>query len=740
MKHMDDLASGATPAPTDDEGGLSRRHFITASAVAGGMLIAASSPAVAKAGRFAGALPSSIAVGAGPAPKPSSTSALVNSWVLIGTDESITVYTGSVEMGQGVLSALAQVVAEELKVDWSAVKAVHSPVDALYNNPAYFSQVTGGSMSVRGYFSALQTAGAAAREMLIQAAATQWGVSTSGLVAAHGAVTNPATSLVLTYGALAPAAALLTPPASPPLTAPANYQIIGTTVPRTDIPNKVNGQTDYGIDISIPGMVYAAVRLAPNLGATVATVGATPAGCTGVVNLGDAVAVYASTYSNAFRGAGAIPVTWTVPASAAKVNDTAIMNKAVALMAKPGAGLIVAETIGNVTAGLAGATTTINSTYSVPYLSHATLEPQNCTVDLQPTSCTVWAPTQVQTSAVATIAAVSGLPASAVTLVPTFIGSANGRRLEVDFIALAVRIAKAINLPVKMIWSRQQDLTHDFYRPFALVNVQAGLNAAKQLVAWKYRIVSTSILRQKGYVSPGTPDDQTLEGSVALSYATPNRRVEMVDHPSLVPTGFLRSVGHSINCFVVESAIDELALAAGLTPLQFRLNHLGGAPRATAVLNAVSNLVNTQWGSTPSGRGRGVAYSESFGSISAQIAEVSEPSPGVIKVHRVACVVDCGTAVSPDNVMNQIEGGILHGMNGSLVGKMSFSKGAALSNNFDKYRMLRIKDMPDVTVQIINSGAAIGGIGEVGVPAIAPAIGNAYANLTGTRLRNLPFM
>lgn len=702
---------------------LSRRQFIASSAAAGGGLLLA----------FGLPLTSRLAKAAGTA-----VSSTVNTWIQIGSDESITVLVGATDMGQGVLSGLAQIVAEELMVDWSKVAAVEAPANPAYGNPLFGGfQFTGGSTSVRGYYQPLRVAGAAARDMLIAAAANAWGVAPSQCSAANGIVTRTGTTQTLSYGALAPLAALLPVPANPALTDPANFRLIGKPVPRLDLPAKVDGSAVYGIDVHVPGMTYATVVHCPSLGGTCTTLPPTPSGATALVNLGNAVAVVANSTWAAFQAAEQLNgnIAWNIPASAASISSAAIFTQAQQLMQSGSA--LVAEAQGDVEAALAASAKVLDLSYDLPYVAHATMEVMNCTASVTASACEIWAPTQGQTSAVYTAAAITGLSPAAIQVHTTFLGGGLGRKIEMDFIAQAIQVSKAIGKPVKLTWRREEDFAHDQYRPMALVRVRAGLDASGNVTAWAFRNVSPSILGQRGYIGPNDVDSQAIEGADGLAYAFATRRLDWVPHPAAVPVGFWRSVGNSINAFAAESAIDELALAAGVDPLAYRRRLLASDTRSLAVLNAAAALAG--WDTAPpAGHARGIAFWASFGSVVCQVAEVSGTTPQTLRVNRVVCVIDCGSVVNPDSVVAQMQGGIVHGMTAALWGKVTFANGVASARNFDNYRMMRMRDMPQVDVQIIASGAALGGVGEAGVPPIAPAIANAYARLTGQRLRTLP--
>ncbi len=703
--------------------GVSRRRFLVSSAAAGGMMIGFSLPLVGRLARAAGV-----------APQPQD--AVVNSWILIGSDNSITIYVGSQEMGQGVISALPQIVAEDLMVDWTQVTGVVAPPDPAFVNPGSGSQLTGGSMSVRGFYDALRTAGAAARDMLIAEAASVWGVDPSVCSAiGNGTVVNTQNNAVLTYGELAAGAALRTPPTNPALTPDSDLRLIGTPVARPDIPSKCDGTAIFGIDVTVPGMVYAVIKHCPTLGGTVASPPSTPPGAIAVVALDNAVAVVASDTYAAMQIAQDLNVDWSIPASSADLDNAVIAAQARQLIFS--STTAVAETDGDVAAALAGAAQQVDLYYDVPYLAHATLESMNCTASVTTAGCEIWAPTQAPGFVQAAAAALTGLPLEQISVHCTFMGGGLGRKFELDYVTQAVRVSMAIGQPVKLTWPREQDFTNDQYRPMALVRVRAGLDAAGSVVAWWYRNVSPSILFQRGWIGPNDVDSQAVDGAIEQAYAFGTRQVEYTRHTAGVPVGFWRSVGNSINAFMVESALDELALLAGADPVDFRRQLLANDARSLAVLNAAAALGG--WGTAlPSGHARGIAFHAAFGSIVAQVVEISGATPLQIKVHSVACVIDCGRVINPDTVEAQMQGAIAQGMSAALWGQMNFAAGAVSPRNYNHYKMLRMRDMPVVTVQVIQGGPPIGGVGEPGLPPIAPAIANAYAALTGSRLRTLP--
>ena len=657
----------------------------------------------------------------------------ITAYIRVGADETITILVGGGEMGQGVYSGLAQGVAEELKVDWSRVKI--API------PASQSWLTAGSSGIVRHLQPMRIAGATAREMLIAAAAQTWNAPTSLCTASHGKVTNTATNQSLTYGQLAPLAATLPVPSAPPLTGPAQFRLIGSSVPRPDLPAKTDGSAIYGIDVVLPGMVFAVIKHCPTLGGTLKKTPSVPSGALAVVPLDNAVAVVATNTWQAKEAASQLSVSWNLPATASQVDSAVFQTQALKLLASGTP--YTAENRGDTTVGFAKAYRKLEMTYSLPYLAHACMEVLNCTVRLTATRCEIWAPTQAPNSVLKTAMTLTGLPADSIQVTPTFMGGGLGRKFEQDYIAQAIRTAQAVGKPVKLTWPREEDMAHDQYRPMAFSRIRVGLDTGGNIVAWTNRHVSSSLLAQRGVVLGPTGDSQATEGATGLPYAFGSRLIEYVAHPASVPVGFWRSVGHSINAFAVESALDEVALALNADPLALRQKLLSNssdplAPHSLAVLNAAATLGG--WGTAlPSGHARGLALSVAFGSIVAEVAEVSQPTAGSLKIHKVACVIDCGTAINPDSVMAQMQGGIFHGLSAALWGQVTFKAGVASARNFSNYRVLRMSEAPAITVQILPSGAPLGGVGEPGVPPIAPAVANAHARLTGKRVRALPF-
>ena len=667
----------------------------------------------------------------------------ITSFIRIGADESITIFVGGGEMGQGIYTGLSMAAAEELMVKWEQVK-----VEPL---PASISWLSAGSGGIRSRLPTFLKAGAAAREMLISAAAKTWAVTIAQCQAIDGTVKNLVTNEVLTYGQLAPLASTLPVPASPALTPAASYRIIGQRMARPDLPAKTDGSAKYGIDAVVPGMAFAIIKHAPTMGGTLKSTPNAPSGTSAVVPLDNAYALVswlpgANTWALMEAAKQIGGDIWTTPANAALLDSNVFQSQAMQLLGR-GTPLI-AEQKGDVSAAFTSAKRVMEMTYTLPYLPHACMEVLNCTVRMTPavppfTACEIWAPTQAPNSVLTTAATVTGLPKTAITIYPMLMGGGLGRKFEQDYITQAIRTAMAIGRPVKLTWPREQDMARDQYRPMAVTRIRVALDASNNISGWSNRHVSPSISAQRRTTPLTAADNNATEGATSLPYTFPSRLVDYVQHPSPIPVGYWRSVGYAINCFAVESALDEVALSLGIDPLALRQQLLANstdalAPRTLAALNAAAAL--SGWSTTPpTGRARGIAVGMAFNTIVAQVAEISAPTVGNLIVHKVACVVDCGSAVNPDSVEAQMQGGILHGLSAAKWGDLKWTAGKASVSNFNKYRMTRMSEAPVITVQIINSGAPMSGCGEPGVPPIAPAVANAYAKLTGTRLRNMPF-
>ena len=666
-----------------------------------------------------------------------------NAFVRVAPDGAVTVVVPQSEMGQGVLTSLPMLVAEELEVDPATVRYEQAPTDAAYINPAFAAlnmQGTGGSTSVRAFFEPLRRAGAQAREMLAAAAAQRLGVERSSLSVANGIITHAASGRRLTYGEVSSAAAGLTAPATIELKPSSSWRVIGRRVRRLDSPAKVTGRATFGIDVRMAGMLTAVIERSPVLGGRVASFDAARAlrvtGVRQVVQVPTGVAVIADNFWAAKKGREALTVRWEGGNSA--LSSDAIRARYAELAANAG---VTARHEGDAAAVLASAARKIEAVYEVPYLAHATMEPMNCTAHVRADGVDVWAPTQGQTFARLTAAQIAGVPPQAVTVHTTMLGGGFGRRFEQDFIAEAVAVAKETRAPVKLMWTREDDMRSDQYRP-ATYNVLAGAVGADGLpAAWTHRIVGPSIFQRilPAFVQNGI-DGSSVEGAADLPYAVPNIHVDWVHHETGVPVGFWRSVGNSQNAFIKECFLDELAAAGSIDPVALRRRLLGDARhrRLLGVLDLAAERAD--WGSAlPAGRARGVALHESFGSYVAEVAEVSMEGD-VPRVHRVVCAVDCGQVVNPLTVEAQMQSSIVYGLSAALRGAITVADGRIVQSNFHDYAPLRLNEMPVVETHIVPSSEAPGGVGEPGTPPIAPAVCNAIYALTGRRIRKLPIL
>jgi isoquinoline 1-oxidoreductase beta subunit len=712
---------------TDDplpESGLSRRIFLKAGVAAtGGLLLGVSLPRLIGEAEAAGT--HTFAPGA---------------FIRIGSDGSVTLIIGQVEMGQGTYTALPMLIAEELEVELSHVQIEHAPPDdKLYGNPLLGFQVTGNSNSVRAFWGPLRTAGATARTMLVTAAAKNWKVEPSSCRADKGEVIHSASGRRAGYGALAADAAKLPIPEHVALKPPADFKLIGTPAKRLDTAQKVDGTAIYGIDVKLPGLKFATLAASPVFGGRVRSINDTKAKAVRdvqqIVRLDDAVAVVADHMGAAKKGLAALDIQWDEGPNA-KLNTADVVRELEVASQRAG---VVARSDGDVDKVMATAITKIEAVYQVPFLAHATMEPMNCTVDLWKGGCEVWVGTQVITRAQAAAAETAGLPLEKVQVHNHLIGGGFGRRLEIDGIVRAVQIAKHVSGPVKVVWTREEDIQHDMYRPYFYDRIAAGLDEHGNPVAWKHRITGSSVMAR--WAPPAFKDGldfDTIEGAAELPYALPNIFVDYVrQEPPGILTAFWRSVGPSHNIFVVESFIDELAAAAKRDPVEYRRNLLGKSPRVKVVLELAAEKAG--WGQPlPKGSGRGVSVEFVFGCYMAQVAEVSVSKAGAVRVQRVVCAVDCGTVVNPDTVRAQVESAIIFGTTAALHGEITLKNGRVEQDNFGNYQMLRITEAPVVEVHIVKSAEPPGGMGEPGTAAVAPAITNAVFAATGKRLRKLP--
>ncbi len=673
-----------------------------------------------------------------------------NAWLRIGPDGIVTLTLDKSEMGQGSQTGLAQILADELEADWSKVRLGPVP-----ENPAGWSRrmSTGGSTAIHGSWDLLRKAGATARQILINAAAQTWDVDRTSCRAERGAVIHTPTKRRLSYGRLAALAATLPVPQDVPLKDPKDFRLIGTRATRLDTPAKVDGSAVYGIDVTVPGLLVASIERCPVFGGTIKRYDATKAkGMPGVravvelepspwtgkdgawgVGCAAGVAVVADTYWHAFQGRKALEIEWN-EGDAASLGSDGIRAELARLADQPG---VEAKKIGDPAAALAGAAQRVEAAYEVPFLHHATMEPMTCTAHVQTDGCDVWAPTQNQTRAQEVAAELAGLPKEKVRIHTTFLGGGFGRRLEPDFVSEAVRVSKAVGAPVKVIWTREDDTQHGFYRPASYNRFAAGLDAAGNPVAWTHRVVGTPIRIKFGPLPKGL-DGSLVDGAEDLPYVIPNLLVDQVAADFLpIPRGFWRSVGISHNAFVTESFMDEVATAAKQDPFELRRALLKDRPRHLRTLELVAEKAG--WGTPlPAGRGRGIAFAEWQPTVCAQVAEVSVAPDGAVRVHRVVCAVDCGPAVNVGQIEAQIQGGIVYGLTAALYGEITIDRGRVKQGNFTDYPMLHINEMPVVEVHVVPSTEKQGGIGEPSVGPIAPAVCNAIFAATGKRIRKLP--
>lgn len=669
------------------------------------------------------AIPARVAAQTAPA-----AAAKLNGYVHIGADNRITFVLPKSEMGQGPLTALSQVLAEELECEWKGIRTEVAPVNPKLYGPL---QGTFGSLSVRTQYQLMRTTGATAREMLVEAAAQKWGVAKSQCRAENGSVVNTTTNARLTYGNLAEAAAQLPVPAPPALKDPKQFRYIGKSLKRLDTPLKINGSAVFGIDAKVPGMKYAVVARCPVFGGKVAHFDAAKTkavpGVEQVVPISSGVAVIADNTWNAMEGRKALTVQWD-EGPVAKWSSPGIRQMFADLAAKPGA---VARKVGDTDSAMNGAGKKLEAVYEAPYLSHAPMEPMNCTAHVRADGCDVWAATQIQSAAREVAAKITGLAPDKVEIHTLFLGGGFGRRGGTDFITEAVEISKAVGAPVKLTWSREDDMQHDLYRPASYTTFKGGLDAKGEPVAFESRVACPSFAGMSNGV-----DRAAVEGIADLVYDVPNIQVEYHQGEPGIPTTYWRSVGYSQNTFFTESFIDEMAHAAGKDPFEFRRGLLAKTPRARAVLELAAE--KAAWGKPlPAGRARGISLVNNIGSFNAQVAEVSLEK-GKIKVHRVVCAVDCGQTVNPAILEQQIQSGIVYGLSAALKGAITIDRGRVQQTNFNTYDPLRMDEMPAVEVHVVQNHLAPGGIGEASTPTIAPAVANALFALTGKRVRKLP--
>ena len=660
-----------------------------------------------------------------------------NAWVHIADDNTITLISARSEMGQGVYTSMPMLIAEELNVDIRKIKVSIAPPDAkLYGNPLLGGpQLTGGSTSVRDGWEKLRVAGAQVREMLISAAAAKWKVDRSELRAENGMVLGPKGKKA-TYGQLAEAASKLPVPAKVAIKDPDNFRIVGKRTPRLDTPSKVNGTARFGIDVKLPGMVYAALEQCPVIGGTVKSYDASQAksmpGVVAVVEIPDGVAVVANSWWRANMARKTLKIEWN-EGPGASLNDKAMLEgiRAASTSGKP----LPLKAVGDADAVIASAQKVVRREYVSQLVSHSPLEPMNFTAHYHNGKVRLIGPTQWQDAAQNNIAAAVGVKPADVTLETTFLGGGFGRRIDGDFIIQAAQISKAVGKPVKLLWSREDDMTHDFYRPQAVNTLAASLGDDGKPTAMTFRLTSQSITGRVFGLPPQVQDPLMIEAAVA-PYEIPATKHDIVKHDAGLRVGYWRSVSHALNAFANESFLDELAKEAGQDPYQYRLSLLKNQPRFAHVLRLAAEKAG--WG-TPlaAGRARGIALMEGYDTYIAEVAEISLEG-GEVKVHRVTVAADLGRMVNPDTVEAQIQSGIIFGMGAALKQEITLEKGRVQQSNFDKFQMVRMHEAPVIDIVLVDSKEKPGGIGEPATSLIAPAIANAVATLTGKRVRKLP--
>ncbi|HEX9867376.1 MAG TPA: xanthine dehydrogenase family protein molybdopterin-binding subunit [Candidatus Tectomicrobia bacterium] len=712
---------------------LNRRQFLLTTSVVGGAFVL---------GFF---LPSrqveAAAIAEQPWTAPPQGGTEVNAWLVIGSDDTVTIRVAQSEMGEGVFTSMPMLVAEELGCDWQKVRAEYASANrSLRENRVYQRMATGGSGAVRRSREYLQQAGASARARLIAAAAQQWGVPANECRAEHGTVIHPASSRKINYGALAAAAAQVKLDAEPAIKTPDQFTLLGQSLNRLDVPLKVNGSAIYGIDVRLPDMLYAAVITCPVFGGTLKrydfeAIKSLP-GVRTAVEVPNGIAVVADSFWRAKTALEVMPIEWDFGAHA-NASTEGFRKTFQETLDKPGA---VAKEEGDALAALKASTKVVEAEYEVPYLAHATMEPMNCTAQVTPERVDVWVGTQNPEGALAVAAEITQVAPEHVYVHNCFLGGGFGRRARHDDVRQAVTVANALGgRPVKLIWTREEDIRHDVYRPMAAIRFRAALDAGGTPVAYFNRSVTHSIL------SGLRPDDikggidrTSVEGLATIPYRFPQYRIEHLIQNTPVPVWFWRSVGASQNAFAVECFIDEIAHASGKDAVELRRQLLQGHSDWLHVLDTVAQKAD--WGKTmPQGTAQGVAIAESYGSIVAEVAEVAVSQRGEVRVERVVCAVDCGHVVNPLTVAEQMESAVVYGLTAALYGQITIKDGRVVEGNFDDYPMLRLDGMPEIETHLaLTGGDKWGGIGEPGVPPLAPAVCNAIFKITGKRVRSLP--
>lgn len=663
-----------------------------------------------------------------------------NVWIQITPDNIVTIVVNKSEMGQGVSTSLPMIAADELEADWKQVRFLEAPGGNKYIDPNWGMQLTGGSTSVRHMFEPLRKASAAAREMLRIAAAQTWGAPVNECAASKNTVRHTKSGKSLTYGQLCEKASQLPVPENPPLKEESQFKLIGTSMLRLDVPDKVSGKAIFGIDSFVPDMLYATIARPPAIGAKIISYDREAAekmpGVQKVAPIDQGIAVCAATPDLAWKGRDALKVKWD-SGSHPDLNNETLEKTFLDSLKKEGA---VALNRGNAQNGLSQAGKKIEAIYVFPYLAHVTMEPMNCTVHVSQNQCDVWVPTQNQSGALEVAQKLTGLKPEQIHIHTTYLGGGFGRRGFVDYVEEAIQISKATGKPIKLIWTREEDIQNDFYRPAYCCKVEGGIDAKGRITAWSHKIVVQSIFEHFApqMIKNGI-DPAAVDGIAEMEYEIPNLHVEYVKMDLPIRVGFWRSVGNTQNAFVKETFVDALAHAANRDPLEFRLNHLKN-PSARRVLQVAAEKAG--WGKpSQKGQARGIAHHFSFGTQVAEVAEISvNKKDGSIMVHRVVCAVSCGTMVNPNIIVAQMKGAIIMGLSAALQEKVDFGHGGVETSNFYNYNELRMNEVPEIEVHLVKSKDAIGGIGEPGLPPIAPAVANAVFKAAGIRLRNLPMI
>jgi isoquinoline 1-oxidoreductase beta subunit len=701
--------------------GTSRRDFLKATGLAtGGLLMGVALPALRTTAEAAGTLHTP------------------NAWVHISDDNTITLISARSEMGQGVYTSMPMLIAEELGVSLDKIKVAIAPPDAkVYGNPLLGGpQLTGGSTSVRDGWEKLRVAGAQVREMIATAAAARWNVDRDQVKMGDGVVTGPR-GMKATFGELAEAASRMPVPEKPPMKDPANFRIVGKRTKRLDTPAKVNGTAVFGIDVKVPGMVYAALEQSPVIGGSVKSFDASAAkampGVIDVVQIPDGVAVVADSWWRANKARKALKIDWDDGPGANLTEKTMLESiRAASTTGKP----LEIKKAGDPDAVIAASNRVVRREYVSQLLSHSPLEPMNFTASYNNGKVMLIGPTQWQDAAQATVAKAVGVKPEDVSLTTTFLGGGFGRRIDLDFIIQAAQISKAVNKPVKLVWSREDDMTHDFYRPQAVHNLVAALGADGKPTAMTFRMTSQSVTGRV-FGLPGEVQDPLMTEAALAPYAIPAHRHDVVKHDAGLRVGYWRSVSHLLNAFANESFVDELAKEAGQDPYAYRMALLQNQPRFANVLKLAADKAG--WGQPlPAGRARGIALMEGYDTYMAQVAEISMNSDGSVRVHKVTCAADLGRMVNPDTVEAQIQSSIIFGMGAALMQEITLEKGRVQQTNYNSFPLVRMNEAPQIDIVLVNSTEKPGGIGEPATAVVVPAIANAVATLTGKRVRKLP--